>query len=337
MGPQYNSVEGRIAVLVMGDGIGDAVMRLPFLYALRQKYPNHEIWWIASMKTVMSGTMRHFTSSVIDRVLDCQRLEKPARLTAGRYRKLPFFDIVFDIRARWMTILTARTFMCFDKYYCCLPGFIMSDGRPPYRRTRPLALPARMLTMLDAHLGLRSEFENWKSLLRPSHAAELRADQILSEGRGPYVGIAPGSNAPEKNWPIEKFRETATALASSGVNPVFIVGPNEARLFENKKRIAGAIYYQPAEHPDINSIDLTLAVGSRMNVILGNDSGVTHLMTATNTPLVALFGPTNPLKCGPWGCDVQLIRAQDFGGELMTSIPPASVLSALGDYLGRAK
>ncbi len=143
----------RILMLVMADGIGDATMRLPFLRALRRTYPDHELWWVASTTSVMAGLMRRFTGTMIDCVIEHAHLEKPAREVIPRLRELPSFDIVFDIRARVGTVLMARMFVRHRRFFCCLPGFMLSHRRPPGRRQRPLALPERMLSMPDAANG----------------------------------------------------------------------------------------------------------------------------------------------------------------------------------------
>ena len=325
----------RIATLLFVDGIGDAIMRLPFLYALRRAYPKHELWWIVSNDSAMRGAVRRFTGSMIDRVIEHADLEKPAWKVVSRLRRLPKFDIAFDGRFRVATVLTARTFLRYRRFFCCLPGFMLSDRRPPGRRCRPLAMPERMLSMLDAAIGGRSDYYGWRSILSPSAEALAAADEILVAAKGrTTIGIAPGSSKPYKNWPIDSYAALARRLTADGLAPVFIGGPSERRLFEALPQISGAIYYAPDLRPDIDGLELTIALARKLNVAVANDSGIGHLFAATETPLISLFGPTKHVKYGPWTDKVTFLLAQDFGSNAMNAIPVAAVHKAVCDVLG---
>jgi ADP-heptose:LPS heptosyltransferase len=325
----------RILMLVMADGIGDATMRLPFLQALRRVYPDHELWWIASTNSVMAGIMRRFTGTMIDRVFEHAHLEKPAREVIPRLRQLPRFDIVFDIRARIATVLTARTFVSHQHFFCCLPGFMLSDRRPPGRWQRPLALPERMLSMLDAAIGGHGDYRGWQSILSPGPEAVAAADRILSPADGrKLVGIAPGSSQSFKNWPMENFVALARKLADDGLTPVFIGGPFERAAIEALPPLAGAISYTPDLRPDIHGLELTMAIARRLHAAVANDSGIGHLFAAAEIPLVSVFGPTDHRKCGPWSDKVRFVLARDFGGTGLGAIPVAAVRDAVDRALG---
>ncbi len=92
------------------------------------------------------------------------------------------------------------------------------------------------------------------------------------------VAIHPFSGSAAKNWPLERFHELAARL---GMPVEFFSGPEQIEdLYELGCRIAGASLY------------------------VGNDSGITHLAAAVGTPVVALFGPTDPLVWAPRGARV---------------------------------
>ena len=102
------------------------------------------------------------------------------------------------------------------------------------------------------------------------------------------VVMHPFSGSPRKNWPLERFEELATLLPL----PVeWSAGPEErlkdATRFDDLRALA-------------EWID-----GCRLYV--GNDSGITHLAAATGVPVVALFGPTDPVVWAPRGPNVQTI------------------------------
>jgi heptosyltransferase III len=111
-------------------------------------------------------------------------------------------------------------------------------------------------------------------------------------GRGNYAVIHPFSGSPQKNWPLARFREFAARLER--VMPVrWCAGPEDPPL-------EGA-----ARFDDLFELGCWL-VQARLYV--GNDSGITHLAAAVGTPVLALFGPTDPRVWAPRGPHVRVAR-----------------------------
>jgi ADP-heptose:LPS heptosyltransferase len=114
------------------------------------------------------------------------------------------------------------------------------------------------------------------------------------------VAIHPFSGSPRKNWPLERFLEVAARL-----DAVLFRGPEEslpgARFVEDRWELACEL--------------------ASFQVFLGNDSGVSHLAAAAGTPVIALFGPSNPAVWAPRGPRVEVLRPFD-------EIPPRVVIDA---------
>lgn len=123
--------------------------------------------------------------------------------------------------------------------------------------------------------------------------ARIQCDQT----RERFAVIHPFSGSPRKNWPLEKFRDLARALENA--LPVYwCSGPDDPPL-EN------AIRYD-----DLYALACWLA---RASLYIGNDSGITHLAAAAGTPVLALFGPTDPEIWGPRGPNVRIARWRQAG------------------------
>lgn len=121
--------------------------------------------------------------------------------------------------------------------------------------------------------------------------------------RGDFAVIHPFSGSPKKNWPLARFQELARRMGAH--LPVrWCAGPEEP--------LEGAVRFE-----DLYDLACWLAAA---RVYVGNDSGVTHLAAAVGTPVVALFGPSDPAVWAPRGPLVQVIAA-----ESMTAIPLAEV------------
>jgi heptosyltransferase III len=110
----------------------------------------------------------------------------------------------------------------------------------------------------------------------------------------PFAVIHPFSGSARKNWPLEKFRELARQLEIE--MPVHWCMGLEDPPLEGAVRI-----------DDLYELAQWLA---RAQLFVGNDSGITHLAAAVGTPVLALFGPTDPAVWAPRGPHVQVGRIE---------------------------
>jgi heptosyltransferase-3 len=107
-----------------------------------------------------------------------------------------------------------------------------------------------------------------------------------------FAVIHPFSGSPKKNWPLAKFQSLAAALEHA--MPVrWCAGPEDPP-------IAGAAHFD-----DLYDLACWLA---QARLYVGNDSGITHLAAAVGTPVLALFGPTDPAVWAPRGPNVRVGR-----------------------------
>ncbi len=152
----------------------------------------------------------------------------------------------------------------------------------------------------------------------PGPAAEAAAERLLSAsgpwdraapaspgggGRGPLVAMHPGTGAysPARRWSPAGFAEVAEGLAARGAS-VVVVGTAADGTSEMIARCRAPLRDLTGQ----TDLPTLAAVLGRMDLLVGNDSGVMHLATAMSTPVVAVFGPSNPVAWGPWwpGVDV---------------------------------
>jgi ADP-heptose:LPS heptosyltransferase len=134
--------------------------------------------------------------------------------------------------------------------------------------------------------------------LRPTSEEEDAAASFCRALPPGFLALHPGSGAPAKNWPTERFHSLAAALSPD--RPWLLVrGPAEAVV--------------PAPRGAVVAHELPLralgAVLARAGLFVGNDSGVSHLAAAEGAPTLALFGPTAPEVWSPLGPRVVTLRA----------------------------
>jgi len=128
-------------------------------------------------------------------------------------------------------------------------------------------------------------------------ARELDMHQIADEPRP--VLLAPGAAfGPTKLWPAERFALLADALLDRGERAALAIGPGEEEL--------GMLIARRARHrlpilgAELDSAQLA-ALLARAKLVIGNDSGPAHLAAAVGTPSVVFFGPTDPGRTAPRG------------------------------------
>lgn len=322
-----------IAVLVDREGLGDALLKLPFLRAVRRAFPGRPLWWIATHQTSMAREMAPWVDGLIDRTIEQAGLTEPAHKVIPRLRALPPFDLVFDARTRFATVFLARTLLMHRGFYASLPGYWLSTRRPPGRFTRPDSVADRMLSLAAA--AVQGPIDG-NGAFELSGDVERFAARVLPAGQT-YVGLAAGSREVRKNWPSANFSALAERLAQAGMTPVFLIGPQERELVDAlRARVPTALFPEadpidPALRP--RPLELAMALGRRLAVAVANDSGIGHLLGILGTPLVSLFGPTDPARWRPYTTKGVIVRAQQFGSDAMDGIPVEPVFAALSEMI----
>jgi ADP-heptose:LPS heptosyltransferase len=320
-----------IAVIVDREGLGDVMLKRPFLMALRRAWPEHEVWWIAKHQSSMEDELRPMFRADVAQVMTWTPLEG----RASRLPELPPFERVFDARTKISAVAEARARMKHGGFYCCLPGYFLCDGRPP-SRMRPRHIGRRMTSLIECATGAPAPDP---APLQASAESSALARSLLPEGPS-YVGIAPGSREAAKNWPIDRYLTVARTLAADALTPVVFLGPMEP-FGEAEIRTAapGAIVLraEAGAAPGV-ALDRLVAQGQRLAVLLANDNGVGHLLGAAGVPVVSLFGPSDPARWAPTARDNLILSASEFGGAReIAAIPADAVVAAVRRMLERER
>jgi len=325
-----------IAVLVDREGLGDVMLKTPFLRALRRAFPENEVWWIATHQTSMADELRQMFAGDVARVIPNAALDGAAGPLLKRLRAFPPFERVFDSRTKLSTVALARFGLTHRGFYACLPGYLLCDGHAPLGRPRPRHIAQRMLSLIPYATGRPADSSG---RLEASPESRELARRLLPDG-AVYVGVAPGSRQADKNWPMERYLEVARGLVARGATPVFLLGPMEgdvgARLLAEAP---GALVLRadPDAAPGV-ALDRLIAQGQRFALLLANDNGVGHLLGASGVPVVSLFGPTDPTRWAPVAPDNLIVRGRDFGGrDEIAAIPATAALEAVMTMLERVQ
>jgi len=329
-----------VLVYVGLDLVGDGLMKLPFVRALRNACPGARIVWLAGKgRSTYSGVLAPLVDGLIDAVVDeagvglgWDELVRPA--LAGTPLAGQRFDLVIDTQRRVKTTLLLRR-IPHRTFVSGAAGYWLSDRRPPRGHRRPPAMIRQMLDLLEAATGKPPV----PAVARVIDGGSAAVADTLLEGRERLVGFAPGAGGRHKCWPLERFVAVARRTVERGRTPVFLLGPGESEWIEFiRSALPEAML--PLQDPRAGDLAgsplLTIAIATRLDAAVANDSGGGHMLAAADIPLLSLFGPTLPAKFAPFVSRGALIRAQDFGGTGMDAIPVDAVDAALESLLTAA-
>lgn len=302
--------------------MGDGVIKLPFLRALRAAFPAARITWLAGKgRTVYAGALAPLVRGLLDEVIedaDIGRRWWPPwqRPLSGRR-----FDLVIDTQRRVRTSIVVRRIR-HGAFVSGALGWALSDRLPPRGRAKPAAMLRQLLDLVEAASGAPARFD---APLPADPASTAEAERLLPPGPV-YVGLAPGAGGEHKRWPLASFLALGEAQLAAGRAPVFLLGPAERDWLAEIVTCLPQAILPLGDDP---SPMLTVAVARRLAVAIANDSGTGHLLAAAETPLVSLFGPTDPAKFAPFAPRLTIVRAQEFGSDAMEDIPLAAVAEAV--------
>lgn len=131
-------------------------------------------------------------------------------------------------------------------------------------------------------------------LPRDTGADDAIAGQ-LNNVNAPIVLINPGTGWGAKEWPAERYGEVSRELARQGAHIFVNYGPGEERLANDVQDSSSG-----AAQPITCSIGELIAITHRASLFIGGDTGPLHLAAALGIPVVAIFGPTDPARNGPY-------------------------------------
>jgi ADP-heptose:LPS heptosyltransferase len=325
---------GSVLVYVGGDLVGDGLMKLPFVRALRRAYPTARITWCAGKHhSAYAHALAPLVFGLIDEVIERAGFDRPLRFLLRRPIGGRAFDLVIDTQRGVPATLLLRR-VPHRRFISGAAEFWLSDARPPAGYRRPASMVRQMLDLLELASGRPAAPD---APLVLDAAVHLAAEQALPAGPV-YVGLAPGAGGRQKCWPLEHFVALARAQHAKGRVPVFVLGPDEtdwaSRLSADAPEALIPSSDPASGRPGSRDPAFTIALAGRLAVAVANDSGVGHMIAAADVPMVSLFGPTRPEKFAPAAKRLTVIDARDYGSEQMSAIPLQAVADAVDRMIG---
>jgi heptosyltransferase I len=317
------SLNSHRSILILRlSALGDVIHTIPAVAALREALPESEIGW------VVEGAYRGLVKSVLGvetipvsmkkwgRAFVAHRGEMFAARAAmrGYDVAIDFQGLIKSASLAWVS--RARTRYGFDR------DAIREGPAGVFLNRRVSVDPA--LHIVEQNLALARAVAPSIDRVPNVDFSPFAEDPTgkLGELEGRIV-LLPGAGREGKRWPTDRFGEVARHFGAGKVIAAW--GPGEEHL-------AAAIGCEAA--PDTNLRELTWLLRHARLVIAG-DTGPLHLAAALGTPVLALFGPTDPQRNGPFGQPANVVETWS-STRSMLSIGVDDVLRKAGEVLGAA-
>ncbi len=357
-----SSQEGQARLLIVRLGsMGDIIHTLPAVAMLRRAFPGATIGWaverrwaaLLSSDAALAGP-RSAEKPLVDIVHTVDTLAWRAALLSGEtwrefrdalgsVREMRY-DIAIDFQGAWKSAILAQLSRVPRRV-----GF-----RQP--REKPATLfytqqvPARGRHIVEQNISLAEELcgpgqspapqeQACFPLPRDPVAEGAIEQQLRSHGLPSFAIVNPGAGWGAKCWPAERYAEVVRALAVHGLRAIVNFGPGEEQLAGEVDRAAnGAAIAMPA------TVSELIALCRCARICVGGDTGPVHLAAALGVPVVALFGPTDPARNGPYSDRAIVLRSEasrttmsheKFPEEGLLQITAAEVIAAARHLLAQ--
>jgi len=329
-------------LIIRPSALGDVCRSVPVLASLRRAYPDARIDWLVQTEFADAVRAHPDLSGVVPFARRDLSLAKLHRAEARRkMRELvrsvrePRYNLVLDCQGLARSGLLARLTRADERVGHADAREMAWAGYT--RRVKPGPSEHTVDRMLDLVRALGIEPVMDMRLYAPEDA-DTGLDQDLLKA-APIV-IAPTSRWPGKRWPIERFTEVCRWLLHNTDRPIAIVGARSER------DQCGPLLELAANEPRIGDLVGGTTIGglmhviSRSSLVIANDSAALHMAVGYDKPIVALFGPTDTAKVGPYKRDADVIQHADSldgithkddaaGLKLMQRITTEEVIEAI--------
>jgi heptosyltransferase-1 len=312
----------RILVVRLG-AMGDIIHTLPAVASLKHSLPGSHITWAIAPKwaPLLDGNV------FVDRRILLERGSLAALLRSRRELRRERFDFAVDFQGLIQSALIASV---------ARPERIFGFDRSQVREKPAAMFYSNCALSRSSHVVERNI-----DLARAAGAASVLHTFPLPPGEpeqplpaGDFVLACPLAGWASKQWPLESYAELAERLSRVGIPLVVNGAPSSANVLA---RIDGARSHTSGL-PGL--IDAT----RRAVAVVGVDSGPLHLAAALEKPGIAIFGPTDPERNGPYGGSLQVLRSPtavtsykrlDSIDQSMRDVTPDDVFAALESQLRR--
>jgi lipopolysaccharide heptosyltransferase II len=325
-------------LILKPSSLGDVVQALPVLRLLKLHFCDAEIfWWIdANLAPLLEGDPDLTGLVRFERKRWAAPVHWPEMFRSIQWMRAQNFDLVIDLQC--LARSGAFAWLANGK---CLIG--LDEAREGARGFYDVIVPRKSFHThaADWYLSVLPQLDvpvrrNFQWLPERPQIAVAVKSKWNTDGVN-WIAIQPGARWPNKHWPAENFAELVRLLAQKFPDARFAI------LGDNNDKSLGEIIARTNPQRCLNlcgqtSLPETIEWLRLCKMMVTNDTGPMHVAAALGKPLVALFGPTEPRRTGPYGQLENVLRVElpcspclksycvwKNPNECLTAISPAMV------------
>jgi len=292
----------RVLVVRLGS-LGDLIHTLPAVAALRRAMPDATIdWLVDAAHRELLGLVPVLSSIVtLERPSAAGWLETRRTLVPRQY------DIALDFQGLLKSALLsrlsgARRVMGFDR------ATLREPAARFFYTEKVVTTPGAHVVRKNVELAVAAGGTDGPLTFPLSEVTSPALDGLRRQGLHHFALLNCGAAWPNKRWPADRFGALAAWIrATHGLASVALWGPGERGLAE---AVVAASKGAATIAPETGLRDL-VALSRAASLVVSGDTGPTHIAAAVGTPVVALFGPTDPARNGPWNAEDRTIARYD--------------------------
>ncbi len=309
-------------LIIKPSSLGDIVMALPALTALRKSFPDAKITWLIrpEFATLLKNHPHVTAISIFDRKLLGKAWFHPrafvSLLSFIRRLRRSKFDAVIDLQGLFRTASLAWLSGCKKR-------FGMADAREFAHifYTCKVARDPDCMHMVDYYLKIVQAITGSKTRARfvfphdpdavDSVSTLLKINDIKTDN---YAVFIPGSAHSDKCWPTRRFAALADRISSHFHLSIAATGTeSENDTVETLKNLANVPIANLAGKTSLTEL---IALLKAAKLVVTNDTGPGHIAAALGTPLVMIFGRSNPARLAPYGNPQSAVAIEPAGRGL---------------------
>jgi ADP-heptose:LPS heptosyltransferase len=291
-------------ILVIDFGqLGDVVLSLPALRAIREKFPQAGITVAVGKPGAPVVDLSGYVDAtiVVDRVAlrDGWKALSVFRIVriVKEVRRAQF-DFVIDLHSLSETNLLGFLSGAPKRLYARRPGRSLDllanfHPKPPIEDYRPTkhAIDRYLDVLIPLGIKDAARIPRLKTRAEDDAAIEQMLKKEKANMNAPLVGLFPGAGHPDRRWPLARFVELAERLVrNDGVRVILFAGPEERELVKEMR----ASFPRTTIIFDRLTISQLASALARLSVFVSNDTGPMHIATAVGTSVVALLDRPTP-------------------------------------------
>jgi len=313
--PRFESL-----LIVRLSAMGDIIHTLPAATALREAFPRVTLGWLVEERWAeLLCTLRHPRSGL--RSTQRPLVDRVHCVNTAEWRHAPFSFNTWQQMAVGLSHLRGTRYDAAIDFQGAIRSALLarwSGAEVVYGSSQPRENAASMfytrkvmtsgVHVVEQALGLAAAITPTGSLTQQQ--VEFPVDPDAEHAMAPVLEDAkdfailnPGAGWGAKRWPAERYGQVAKELAKDGLCSLINYGPGEEELAVTVEAAGDGSARKVA-----CSVSELVAITRRARLFVGGDTGPMHLAAALKIPVVAIFGPTNPARNGPFGTRSIVLR-----------------------------